>query len=944
MQHASRLLLLSILIAAANLALAQTGKISGTITDAKTGEELIGASVRLKGTSYGAKANVSGVYVIKDVSPGNYSVEVSLVGYTPIVKTGVQVKDGQTLTLDFKMKEASVVAEEIEIIGQRPLLDIEQSASSSVISKEALGVTAARDIKEVVATQVGVTQTPFGVYIRGGRSYETGFYVDGVSAQDPLAGTGFGVDINAKALEEVEVITGGAGAEYGESPAGVIALKTKEGTNNFFTSFSHRRDNFGFQNFATPPVNPNRGPGWNTTLYDAAFSGPILRDKVFFFVSANTQFSDEFMRNPASQLRSSLASTFWSPFNDNRWSGTAKLTWKASGRDKLTFLYTHSLNINQNTQMLQITGNDVQLRPGYQFQFLLLPDNAVMYTQDSQLSAFTWGHNFSKNTLLQVQASRLFVRMRAEVSGRPFRPDFITEDLDPRAVIRQPQFFNPDSAAVFTISPDGFVNTGIGGLWHDHFVDDYVLNVQFHYNTDGGIHSYMGGFEHKSSEYQWVDILNPWVGAPLSPGEPSRRLGSASDIWAVKPWLGAFFVSDRIRYKGLVATLGARLQYWFPGDFADNAVNDPATPIPDFFRTNYIDNTGSLFGKRYQLRLLPKISIAFPIRNNQMLYLNYNHSSRLPHPRWLYRGLDSRFVNNSLTEPIGNPSLLPETTVSYELGLKNQLTENDVLVLTAFYNDRFDFIAARSLSYTDPRSNNLVTRSAFLNQDYARTRGIEASYIRRFGKLLETNFSFAYQIATGKSTSAEATVGTINRTGTATDDVEFNMAWDRPISVKGSILLTQKDDKGMFGLRWLNDFKVLVLAQYLSGLRYTAASPTPIGITPLTGRPLFQIPNDATPFGSIGTPWFWVDVSVEKNFVFAGVTSKAVLQLRNAFNNQNAAIVNPITGQAYQPDDPVLAGQRDPRFPNVGETGLPPTDPSRFAAPLQLLFGFTVDF
>jgi hypothetical protein len=44
------------------------------------------------------------------------------------------------------------------------------------------------------------------------------------------------------------------------------------------------------------------------------------------------------------------------------------------------------------------------------------------------------------------------------------------------------------------------------------------------------------------------------------PGEPSRRLGSAFDIWQVNPAQGAFFVSDKIRYKGLIATLGVRLQ------------------------------------------------------------------------------------------------------------------------------------------------------------------------------------------------------------------------------------------------------------------------------------------------------------------------------------------------------------------------------------------------
>jgi hypothetical protein len=63
----------------------------------------------------------------------------------------------------------------------------------------------------------------------GGRVYETQYVIEGVNAQDPLAGTGFGVEVSQVAIEEMEVITGGVDAEYGDGTSGVVAVRLREG-------------------------------------------------------------------------------------------------------------------------------------------------------------------------------------------------------------------------------------------------------------------------------------------------------------------------------------------------------------------------------------------------------------------------------------------------------------------------------------------------------------------------------------------------------------------------------------------------------------------------------------------------------------------------------------------------------------------------------------------
>ena len=117
---------------------------------------------------------------------------------------------------------------EVEIVGERTLIDLESGKSETTISDEDIAQMSVQNVQDIVSMQVGVNQTPDGVQIRGGRVYETEYLVDGINAQDPLAGTGFGVDVNAGAVKNVELITGGSDAEYGNGTSGVILTRIKE--------------------------------------------------------------------------------------------------------------------------------------------------------------------------------------------------------------------------------------------------------------------------------------------------------------------------------------------------------------------------------------------------------------------------------------------------------------------------------------------------------------------------------------------------------------------------------------------------------------------------------------------------------------------------------------------------------------------------------------------
>jgi acetyltransferase-like isoleucine patch superfamily enzyme len=121
---------------------------------------------------------------------------VSYLGYEKKVFTGIKVEKGQMRTLNIPLGRSSLTFDqEVVIIGDKPLVDIEQTRTEQRVSQDAIEAAPVRQLQGVLNTQAGVVLNPEGVSIRGGRTYETAFIIDGVSATDPLAGTGFGIDL-----------------------------------------------------------------------------------------------------------------------------------------------------------------------------------------------------------------------------------------------------------------------------------------------------------------------------------------------------------------------------------------------------------------------------------------------------------------------------------------------------------------------------------------------------------------------------------------------------------------------------------------------------------------------------------------------------------------------------------------------------------------------------
>ena len=434
-------------------------------------------------------------------------------------------------------------------------------------------------------------------------------------------------------------------------------------------------------------------------------------------------------------------------------------------------------------------------------------------------------------------------------------------------------------------------------------------------------------------EMQVVDIYKPWIGV----------LGLNNDVYKVNPAKGSFYAQDNINFSGMILNFGLRLDYWFPGKYVDDAVEDPdVITIPDEIREQYKDDTFKWFnGNRFKARLSPRLGISHPVTDNQVLFFSYGHFSKWPNPKYVYAKLSPTNAQSSF-QSFGNPNLDAETTVAYELGLKNQFSTNDVLTLTAYYKDIFDYVRTRTAKITSAR---FVTQSftTYANLDYAKSRGIEIEYKKRIGNWFNGMLSISYAIITGKSSSAEE--GILILRGDLDESIkEQYMSWDRPFTLNSSFNFYIEKDKPLFGFGKgiLDDINIYCRIFYQSGKRYTPYLFTNNFDT--DGRPEY-VYDRGNVLGKVGDNWFWVDMNIEKYFVLGGLNFSIFAEINNLLDSDNSAIINPVTGEAYEYGDATPSSWNDPLYPDLQAPLSPyPFNPARYLTRRNIKFGVSLRF
>ena len=281
------------LLAASGIAIAQTtGNLRGLVKD-ETGAVLPGATVTISspaliGGPSPTVTNGQGVYRFPSIAVGTYAVEASMSGFTTYRVEDVRVGLGATATVDATLRLADI-AEAITVTGESPVLDITKSGYSSNWRSEMVEeLPTNRNFWDFAQMSPGIASySPDGQGSRiqafGSGGDSNSWNVDGISVNSKDGGSSWWW-INPDMIEEVEVKSFGASAEYGNAMGATVNIVTKSGGNEF-----HGNINAFFQTKGLTGNNVTvDGFGFNRDSFTditAYVDGPIAKDKIWFMAS-----------------------------------------------------------------------------------------------------------------------------------------------------------------------------------------------------------------------------------------------------------------------------------------------------------------------------------------------------------------------------------------------------------------------------------------------------------------------------------------------------------------------------------------------------------------------------------------------------------------------------------------------------------------------------------
>lgn len=311
--------LLVCLFLAASLSVAQSpnGTISGIVLD-PSGGLIVGADVLVinnaTGVQYPGKANSEGYYVVPNIPPGTYRIQVSNSGFKTIIKPDIVVHVEDALAINFTLP-IGAASEIVTVESGAAIINTENASVSTVIDRnfvERLPLNG-RSFNTLLQLTPGVVIAPVSsgfehgqFSIAGQRTDANSFSVDGVSANFGAASTasmgqsgtgtaqafsalgGTSSLVSVDALQEFRIETSSFSPEFGRSPGGQVILTTRSGTNEFHgAAFEYFRNtvmdaNNWFNDDASPQI-PKAPEHHND--FGAVLGGPIWKDKTFFFAS-----------------------------------------------------------------------------------------------------------------------------------------------------------------------------------------------------------------------------------------------------------------------------------------------------------------------------------------------------------------------------------------------------------------------------------------------------------------------------------------------------------------------------------------------------------------------------------------------------------------------------------------------------------------------------------
>jgi outer membrane receptor for ferrienterochelin and colicin len=699
-----------------------TGILEGFVRDKATNKPIPGANVIIVQTSQGAAASDAGYFRIHNIPAGTYEVRVSSIGYQTITFSNIAIRPDLTTRLNPEMIESAIQLGEIEVRAERPLIERDVTGTIHQVEQEKMAKLPVDKFQDLVGLQAGTTVEG---HIRGGKTREVSYLVDGLAVQDLVRG-GLGLELPKSAIEQISIKTGGFDAEYGNALSGVVNVVTRTGGNarEYFVR-TDKDDLFRGREIS------------KTDDVEFFVSGPIRKDKLHYvwannFYLTDTRWWQDFQHFFATRIRKELH-------------GLARFNYLASPGMRVDLQALYSL----------------QRWRDYEFSWRFNLPGLPLRRQEAHRVTLTWSHTVSQNAFYSINLSQSLIHSRvgendlAGIGSSPYQYDAFLQYV----VSGNRLWAGENFQRLYTLKTD------FTALLPERYSLKAGAELNY-YDIEADLHKL---------EPQLTYFGKPQVDLPLL---------NYSSRYHYSPRAGSIYLQGKREsgYDGSIVTFGLRF------DFLDPRASRPAVELipvsPNEFREEIV---GSVPAK-LKYRLSPRLGFSFPWTVRTFMFINYGHYFQFPLFDYLYAGLDNVKFRSGVNVLRGNPDLRPELTKAWEISLRHNVKENVVATLTYFKKDTRNQIDTKTFVPTNSRIAGDFGFAEYVNNPFALASGLEAVLTRDRGDWVNGTLSYTYMKAEGLSETENQGIN-YAQWGFPVFERPFYLSWDQRHTLKADVLL-----------------------------------------------------------------------------------------------------------------------------------------------------------
>ena len=905
-----------------------TGKIVGKVADAMTGEPMSGCNVMLENTYLGAATDGDGKFMIVNIPPGIYTVRAMMMGFATVKMKNVKVLVDLTTEINFEMSEETLSGESITVVAERSMVQRDLTASAAHIQSDEIKAMPIETVEEIIGLQAGVVAG----HIRGGRHGETKYMVDGIPITDVYSGD-MAVDIESESVQELQLITGAFNAEYGQAMSGVVNIVTKDGSNDFkFHIGNYFGDWQTTHSHYFPKVSEvNLGNIQNLSI---SMSGPVIKDRLFFYLTSryykqdgyfygerifmpsdNSNFVDtdstiiannptvlDSMTSAEKEEVSVIVATGDSsivPMNPFRkWTAHLKLSWRINNQMNLSYNFMGDNFLNDLIDRFAPDREDLKMRwRDYDHGSRLNPDGRGWRYRSGYTNTLKFSHQINGRAFYTFGLTR-------------FKFDYKQYLFLDETDARYGWSVNGSDTPIHTFST--------GGLENFHFNRSTVTTLlkgdYTHQITD--VHQIKAGVEWSQHDIYRKDSY--FDGAT---GNAERNTLDRS------PKQFAAYFQDKAEFKSIVINAGIRMDYFdsdskILADERDPDIGDPIRYITlsdglyESMTTGDTLNFAQLQSLWYEdaspkIQISPRFGMGYPITDRGVIHISYGHFFQMPAFDLLCTNPEFEMsTGTGLNTIMGNPDINAQSTVSYELGLQQQISDNIAVDATIFFRDIRDLVSTDKIV----RTYGQQLYSQYVKRDYANARGFVFSLDKRATNWFAMNLHYTLQIAEGNASDPRSIFYSLQANKEPNKQI-VPLNWDRRHSLNVNTTISD----------WKN-WGISLIGQFGSGLPYT---PEKQGI-------LTMVEN-----GGRKPVWYNVNGKAWRNFDLFGSQTTVYIKADNLFDLMIENDIFADTGTAYY----TTAMEQAEEFQSDASQHINTIEeifisPTRFSAPLRLTFGF----